>query len=98
MHDDPTLAELVTARPSAARVLERHGLDYCCGGGRRLRTACRDLGVDADTVLAEITALPAEEEPDWAAFGPAEMVDHLEGTHHRYLHDELPRLDALAAK
>lgn len=98
MQHDPTLAELVTARPSAARVLERHGLDYCCGGGRRLRSACSDLAVDPDAVLAEIVRLPPEREPDWAAFGPVEMVDHLEATHHRYLHDELPRLDALAAK
>ena len=28
----------------------------------------------------------------------AELVDHLEWTHHRYLHDELPRLAALAEK
>ena len=30
--------------------------------------------------------------------GPAELVDHLESTHHRYLHSELPRLDTLAEK
>lgn len=27
-----TLADLVTADPGAARVLERFGLDDCCGG------------------------------------------------------------------
>jgi regulator of cell morphogenesis and NO signaling len=30
--------------------------------------------------------------------GAAELVDHLEATHHRYLHEELPRLSALVAK
>jgi regulator of cell morphogenesis and NO signaling len=30
--------------------------------------------------------------------GPAQLVDHLEATHHRYLHGELPRLAALARK
>jgi regulator of cell morphogenesis and NO signaling len=29
---------------------------------------------------------------------PAELVDHLEATHHAYLHAELPRLDALFDK
>jgi regulator of cell morphogenesis and NO signaling len=30
--------------------------------------------------------------------GPAELVDHIESTHHRYLHEELPRLAALTQK
>ena len=29
---------------------------------------------------------------------PAELVDHLEATHHAYLHAELPRLTALVDK
>ena len=33
---DRSLAELVLERPSAARVLARLGLDYCCGGRRSL--------------------------------------------------------------
>lgn len=98
MEHDPTLAELVTARPAAARVLERHRLDYCCGGHQRLRSACRAAATNPDAVLAEIDALTSEPGPDWAALTPAELVDHLEATHHRYLHDELGRLDALAAK
>ena len=36
---DPTLAELVNARRGAARVLEHHQLDYCCGGVRRRRSS-----------------------------------------------------------
>ncbi|MCB1014835.1 MAG: DUF542 domain-containing protein, partial [Acidimicrobiales bacterium] len=41
---DRTLADLVTADPGAARVLERFDLDYCCGGGRRLDEACAAAG------------------------------------------------------
>ena len=29
---------------------------------------------------------------------PDELVDHIEATHHAYLHDELPRLEALLDK
>ena len=98
MTEDPTLAELVTAHAGAARLLERHHLDYCCGGGQRLSAACADQGLDPGQVLGELTALDPRVVPDWAAMGPAELVDHLEATHHRYLHDEFPRLSALAEK
>ncbi|MCU0309780.1 MAG: iron-sulfur cluster repair di-iron protein [Acidimicrobiales bacterium] len=96
--EDPTLAELVSTRRGAARVLERHGLDYCCGGAQHLRAACADEGVDADDVLEDLTALAPGPHPEWALLDPAALVDHIEATHHRYLHEEMPRLSALAAK
>lgn len=95
---DRTLADLVTADPGAARVLEHYGLDYCCGGGRPLDQACAAAGVDPATVLDALAAAPATSTPDWATMAPEVLVDHLEATHHAYLHTELPRLTALADK
>lgn len=93
-----TLAEIVTAEPGAARVLEAHGLDYCCGGGRSLDEACRTAGVDPADVLTSLDGLAPSPPAPWADLAPDELVDHLEATHHAYLHTELPRLTALVAK
>jgi regulator of cell morphogenesis and NO signaling len=95
---DPTLGELVTARPAAARVLERHGLDYCCGGGQSLSEACDDAGLDVAAVLAELDELPPGDAEAWATLSPPALAAHVVATHHAYLHEELPRLDALAQK
>jgi regulator of cell morphogenesis and NO signaling len=97
-----TLADIVTARPSLARVLEARGLDYCCGGSATLRDACAVHQLDADAVLADLTAgatgAAAETAPEWATMSVVELVDHLESTHHQFLWTELPRLSALAEK
>lgn len=96
-----TLASIVDAHPGAARVLERHHLDYCCGGRRTLADACAAAGIDPATVLDELSesgGAPTAEPGSWAAMTPTELVDHLEATHHRYLHEELPRLGALVDK
>lgn len=93
-----TLAELVTQRPALARELERRSLDYCCGGQRTLAEACAAQGLDVDETTTALDAAPGGEIAPWATFGPAELVDHLQATHHAYLHDELPRLTALADK
>ena len=95
---DQTLADVVTTDPGSARVLESFGLDYCCGGRRRLDDACSALGLDPAAVLAELAKLEPESEPGWATMTPLELVDHIESTHHGYLHTEFDRLDALAAK
>jgi regulator of cell morphogenesis and NO signaling len=98
MSPSPTLAAIVDADPASARILERHRLDYCCGGARTLAQACADRGIDTATVQTELDANRTDTPAEWATMGPATLVDHLEATHHRYLHDELPRLAELARK
>lgn len=97
-----TLADIVTTRPSLARVLEARALDYCCGGNATLQDACAVHQLDADAVLADLTAsatvAAAETAPEWATMSVAELVDHLESTHHQFLGAALPRLSALAEK
>ncbi|HEX5468223.1 MAG TPA: iron-sulfur cluster repair di-iron protein [Gaiellaceae bacterium] len=95
-----TVAELVLERPARARVLERLGLDYCCGGKRSLREACESRGLDVAETAAQLEAAAAEEgaEPDWTQVPLAELCDHIVAAHHDRLRDELPRLDALLEK
>lgn len=94
-----TLADIVTAHPDLARELETRGLDYCCGGAETLADACRSNELDVDTVLADLAAIDVDEAPPaWTTMSVAELVDHIESTHHQYLWAELPRLSTLADK
>lgn len=98
---EPTtaLGEIVTNHPAVAPAMEGLGLDYCCGGGRSLADACAELGLDPAAVARDLaaTAVGSSAEP-WSGMGPAELVDHIEATHHAYLHAELPRIEALLDK
>jgi len=95
---DQTLGDLVTARPAAARILERHGLDYCCGGDRPLTEACDAAGVAVGDVVADLDELAPGDPEAWAALPPPGLAADIVATHHAYLHEELPLLDALADK
>lgn len=94
---DRTLAELVAGNAGVARVFERHGLDYCCHGDRTLAAAATEAGLEVDAIATELAALAPAEQP-WTRLGLAELADHIVETHHRYLDEELPLLDALADK
>lgn len=97
--EEMSLSDVVTAHPQLARELERRGLDYCCGGQRSIDEACRAVGLDPRVVAADLaTASTAGDVEPWATMGTVELVDHIEGTHHRYLWDEFPRLTALLDK
>lgn len=96
---DATLGQIVTEHPELAAHLERLGLDYCCGGQRSLAAAATEAGADLAAILGELEQHTGTEGPaEWVGLGLAELVDHLEATHHAYLHAELPRLEALAIK
>lgn len=94
-----TLAELVDAHPALARELERRRLDYCCGGQRSLGEAIAAAGLDVAPTISELSAAGRAAPPaSWATMNAAELVDHLEQTHHRYLWDELGRVSTLLDK
>jgi regulator of cell morphogenesis and NO signaling len=81
---------------SRARVLERFGIDYCCGGRSPLRELCARRGLDPLAVLHELAAddahVAAGDDPDWRSAPMSALADHIEATHHAYLREELPRL------
>ena len=97
---DMRLGAIVSAYPGLARHLERLELDYCCGGEMTLEDACQANDLDPDGVVIELsTHVSADDAPaPWASMEAGDLVDHIMSTHHRYLWDELPRLNALIDK
>lgn len=79
-------------------MLEHFHLDYCCKGGRSLADACTPLALDPQRVLADLLDVERAVEVNWSSLPPAQLADHIEQTHHAYLHAELPRLSTLVAK
>jgi regulator of cell morphogenesis and NO signaling len=101
MTEEANLAELIRARPTLAGVFDRLGLDFCCHGDRSLTEACRAAGLAVGDVVAAMTTAPDgvdDSEVDWGGLGPAELADHIEAVHHRWLHAELPEIQRLVTK
>lgn len=98
---DSTVGQLVVERPSRSRVFQKLGIDFCCGGKKRLSEACREKGLDAGEVVRALIveeAAPEQGDVDVAQMTPAQLCDHIEQTHHAFLHAELPRVGAMVKK
>lgn len=93
-----TLGDLVAEQPGRARVLERVGLDYCCKGHRSLADASVAAGLDPVSIAEQMAAIDDGPRPGGDDLEPVALIDHIMETHHAYLHEELPLLDALAEK
>lgn len=96
-----TVREIALEQPTAIRVFERFGIDYCCGGRKPLAEACAAVNLEIDSVLAALEM--AEKEPgvkveSWTEKSLKSLSAHIVSKHHAYVKRELPRLAVLADK
>jgi regulator of cell morphogenesis and NO signaling len=98
---DTKVGEIATRYPMAIRILSRHGIDFCCGGGNPLEEICEQSGLDARAVLAEIESEIAShpsEEVNWGEAPLDDLIEHILVAYHKPLKEELPRLEAMIRK
>jgi regulator of cell morphogenesis and NO signaling len=96
-----TIGDIAAALPSSVPVFQRHNIDFCCGGKRPVGDVCRDRGLNFTTIASEIEAAAATRratERDWSVEALGTLIRHIVATYHVPLRDELPRLEAMAAK
>ncbi len=98
-----TVARIVTENSVAARVFQKHRIDYCCHGDVTVPEACRERALDPEAVFAELEAVlragpgvPAAD--DARALSTAALVARIVERHHGYLRRALPSLEPLVAK
>ena len=96
-----TLGAIVAADYRTAPVLERFGLDFCCGGKRTLEEACsqRDVSLDSvDAALAELGPPAAVRDLPDATWSADELTRFIVRRHHAYVRAQLPVIAAHLAK
>lgn len=89
--------DLALRGPYCRNMLEKLGIDTCCGGGKPLKAAAELAGVGLDTLLDAFSA-GAESSPqaagtDWRKASTEELIDYILRVHHASLREELPLLE-----
>jgi len=97
-----TVGELAAAVPGATREFEKLGIDYCCGGSRTLGEACAEAKISVEQALSRLqdglAASRAKTDRDWKRESLADLIAHINSTHHVFVRQECSRIDALAGK
>ena len=94
-----TVRELVLENPAAARVFEKLGIDYCCGGNKPLVEACSAANLPVDEVVAALEkAEPVRAVRDWREATLSELAQYIVEKHHAFTRDEINRLEQLILK
>jgi regulator of cell morphogenesis and NO signaling len=96
-----TIGEFVAEDYRTAKVFEKYGIDFCCGGKVALATVCQEKGLDLATLIREITVArnePLERSQNYAAWGLPFLADYIINTHHGYLNENTSQIAVYAHK
>ena len=98
---DSTVGAIVAQDFRAAAVLDRFGIDFCCGGKRTLSEACQAKEVDVTRVVHEVERVCTTEGADVPKFddwGLEALVAYIVANHHAYVRRALPVISARTSK
>lgn len=97
-----TVGNIAAGIPASARVFEKIGIDYCCGGKLTLPAACEQANVPLEKVLTMLQELEQSqtEQParQWNEATATELIAHIVQKHHAFVRSEIPRLEVLLIK
>jgi regulator of cell morphogenesis and NO signaling len=97
-----TVAQIVTEHFVAARVFQKHQIDFCCHGDVTVPEACHGRSIDPDALFAELEATVPEEGAaageDPRELSTSALVARIVDRHHGYLRRQLPYLGPLVSK
>src|SRR5579864_6112846 len=97
-----SIREIVTRRPSAAKIFHRFDIDLCMQADSSLEAACQELQLSVDQVLEKLADAEAKESGG-VAFDPltvslGRLIRHIVRVHHHCVRQELPGLAEMASK
>ena len=88
--------------PNATREFEKLGIDYCCGGSRTLGEACTEANISIDEALTRLeeslSSPQTGDSKDWQNQLLTDLIGHITSTHHVFVREESPRIEALIVK
>ncbi len=98
------IGDIVSKNYAYTDVLYAHQIDFCCGGGVSIQTACQNMGYDEgrmNQILTELNKMVissfgvTEKANDWPL---SFLVDYIEENHHKYIEKNVPIIQAYLDK
>lgn len=89
------VSDLVLRDIRVAEIFIKNDIDFCCNGNRSLEQACNEKGLIIKELIDQIEGLSF---PEVKEENLIEVLDHIEGFHHKYARQTIPLLIQFAEK
>jgi len=96
-----SIGEIVAADFRTAKVFEKYGIDFCCGGHVSLAASCTEKGIEQKVIEEELETIknqPVERSQNYTAWALPFLADYIVNTHHAYLNENMEQIAAYTNK
>ena len=95
-----TVAEIVSKKLGSDHIFSKYKIDFCCGGGVTLESACKEIGIEFNVLKQEIEALNSKisGKNDLNDLDISSLIDQISEEYHNYIEENLPQIMPIAAK
>ena len=89
-----TIGEIVAEDFRTAAIFKKHGIDFCCRGGRTIEEACEKKKVMEQQLIDELSALPSGkgDNVDVTSWPLDLLANYIVKIHHEYVREKTPML------
>lgn len=98
---DTPVRDIAVGLPTAIPVLERFGIDYCCGGKHTLAEACSKRDLNVAPVLEELERQQqntSTSDAQWQKAPLKDLTQYIVEKHHAFARQQLDLIRELATK
>lgn len=100
---DQWISLIVAENPSTSIVFEKYKIDYCCGGKISLRAKLKEMNIDLDAVILDLSenldeTKENENKDSFLGKDLNEIIDYILVEFHEPLKQDLPRIGGLLQK
>jgi regulator of cell morphogenesis and NO signaling len=88
------IGDIIAHDLRTAKVFNRYGLDFCCGGRATLAEACRVREIDPGRVLGDLRDIDGTAEPplDVTTWPLEQIIERIVSHHHVYVRRRIPEI------
>ncbi|MBB2183160.1 iron-sulfur cluster repair di-iron protein [Lachnospiraceae bacterium MD1] len=95
-----SIGEVVAELPNANRVFAEYGIDFCCGGHRKLYDVIQEQKLDETNIYEALKNVQEErinsyQGENFGDMSATALTDYIEDTHHSYTRKALPEIAEL---
>ena len=98
---EKTVGDFVAEDYRTAKVFEKYGIDFCCGGRVTLAASCAEKNIGLDSISKDLDAVknePVDRGQNYSSWALPFLADYIVNTHHAYLKENDEQIAAYALK
>jgi len=98
---DSTVAEIVINDFRTAEIFKKHGIDFCCGGRRKVLQVCDEKQLNIAVIENEIQDLKnriGDKRYNFNEWSLSFLIDYILNIHHAYIYSNLNLISELTDK